>query len=165
MECNLSISIWRKAGPGPPAMILVVGGHPITHPKRIEFWGGFKRFYLFLDRGKGREKERERNINVWLPLARPHWGTWPAHALTGNRTSHSLVRRPALNPLSHTSRGEVGVFENLSSVSVFIRICCWLLKWKDWFGGGKGISSISWKIGKMKFILLRIDPEIGRGTG
>ena len=44
-------------------------------------------FILYLDRGEGREKERERNINVWLPLARPLWGTWPttqACALTGN---------------------------------------------------------------------------------
>ena len=48
----------------------------------------FKDFiYLFLERGEGREKERERNINVWLPLARPLLGTWPATqecALTGN---------------------------------------------------------------------------------
>ena len=34
--------------------------------------------YLLLERGEGREKERERNINVWLPLARPLLGTWPA---------------------------------------------------------------------------------------
>ena len=31
--------------------------------------------YLFLERGEGREKERERNINVWLPLHAPHWGS------------------------------------------------------------------------------------------
>ena len=30
--------------------------------------------YLFLERGEEKKKERERNINVWLPLARPHWG-------------------------------------------------------------------------------------------
>ena len=43
--------------------------------------------YLFLERGEVREKERERNINVWLPLACPQLGTWPATqacALTGN---------------------------------------------------------------------------------
>ena len=43
-------------------------------------------FYVFLERREGREKE-ERNINVWLPLARPQLGTWPATeacALTGN---------------------------------------------------------------------------------
>ena len=39
-----------------------------------------------LERGEG-EKERKRNIHVWLPLARPPQGTWPATqacALTGN---------------------------------------------------------------------------------
>ena len=69
--------------------------------------------YLFLERGEGREKERERIINVWLPLARPLLGAWPATqacALTVNRTSHPLVRRPALNPLSHTSQGKSGIF-------------------------------------------------------
>ena len=42
--------------------------------------------YVFLERGEGKEKERERNINVWLPLAHPLLGTWPATqacALTG----------------------------------------------------------------------------------
>ena len=60
---------------------------------------------LFLERGEGKEKERERNINVWLPLARPQSGSWPATqacALTGNRTTSLEVRRPVLNPLSHT---------------------------------------------------------------
>ena len=56
--------------------------------------------YLFIFREKGREgkeKERERNINVWLPLARPLLGTWPATqacALTGNRTHDLLVCSP-----------------------------------------------------------------------
>ena len=47
----------------------------------------------------------ERNINVWVPLGRPLLETWSATqacALTGNRTSDTLVRRLALNPLSHT---------------------------------------------------------------
>ena len=67
----------------------------------------FKRFYLFLERWKGRT-ERERNINVQLPPTHPHLGTWPATqacALTGNWTGDSLVHRPALNPLSYTSQG------------------------------------------------------------
>ena len=68
----------------------------------------FKDFiYLFLDRGEGREKKK-RNINVWLPLARPLLGTWPAtqvFTLPGNQTGYPLVQRPALNPLSHTSQG------------------------------------------------------------
>ena len=70
----------------------------------------FKKYfiYLFLERGEGKEKEMERNINVWLPLISPLLGTRPtahAYALTGNRTDEPLVRRSALNPLSHTSQG------------------------------------------------------------
>ena len=45
-------------------------------------------FYLFLEREEWREKERERNISVWLPLASPLLGTWPATqacAWTGNQ--------------------------------------------------------------------------------
>ena len=55
-----------------------------------------------------REKEGERNINVWLPLTNPELGTSPkteACALIEIRTGDLLVRRPALNPLSHTSWG------------------------------------------------------------
>ena len=54
----------------------------------------FKDFILFLDSGEEKEKERERNIKVWLPLACPLLGTWPAtqaRALTGNPTSSPLV--------------------------------------------------------------------------
>ena len=57
----------------------------------------FKYFlYLFLERKEGREKERGRNINVWLLLACPPLGTWPAtqaRALTENQTSDPLVHR------------------------------------------------------------------------
>ena len=45
---------------------------------------------------------------MWLPLTHPLPGTLPATqecALIGIRTSDPLVRRPALNPLSHTSQG------------------------------------------------------------
>ena len=65
---------------------------------------------LFLDRREGKEKQRERNINVWLPRMRPLLGTWPetqACSLMGNRSSDTLVRRPALNPLSHPSQGSM----------------------------------------------------------
>ena len=65
---------------------------------------------FFLNREEGRK--RERNINVWLPLVRPLLGTWPttqACVLTGNQTSNPLVRRPALNLLSHTSQGSIVV--------------------------------------------------------
>ena len=45
---------------------------------------------------------------MWLPLAHSALGIWPttqACALTRNRTSDPLVRKRALNPLSHTSQG------------------------------------------------------------
>ena len=63
--------------------------------------------YLYFRKREGGIK-RERNINVWLSLVHPLPGTWPetqACALTGNRTSDPLIRRLALNPLSHPSRG------------------------------------------------------------
>ena len=69
----------------------------------------FKYFiYFFLERGERRETERERDISAWLPLPQPPLGTWPttqACALTGNRTSNTVVRRLVLNPLSHTTQG------------------------------------------------------------
>ena len=74
----------------------------------------FLKVYLFIFReGGGREKERERNVNVWLPLECPQLGTWlatQACALTGNQTSNPFVHRSALNPLNHTSQGNVIVF-------------------------------------------------------
>ena len=44
---------------------------------------------------------------MWLSLTHPLQGTWPATqacTLTGNRAGDPLVHRPALNPLSYTSR-------------------------------------------------------------
>ena len=70
-----------------------------------------KEFIYFLERTERREKER--NMHVWLPLTRPLLGTWPtmqACALTGNGTCDPLVHRPALNPLSHTSQGDLVQF-------------------------------------------------------
>ena len=57
---------------------------------------------------------------MWLLLASPHRGTWPAPqacALTGNRTGDPLVCRLALSPLSHTSQDTVML--NGRGVSVF----------------------------------------------
>ena len=73
-----------------------------------------KRFYSSVFREKGRVGEREGEkqhyvVALMCPLLR----TWPAtqaHALTGNRTDNPLVRRPALNPLSHTSQGSTTIF-------------------------------------------------------
>ena len=64
----------------------------------------------FLREGKGGREGRiewERNIDQLL-LTHPQLGTWPASqacTLTGNQTYNLPVRRPALNPLSHTSQG------------------------------------------------------------
>ena len=68
----------------------------------------FLRFY-YLER-EGREKERVRNISVWLPLAHPQPGTWPAAqacALT-RPTGNLLVCGMRLNPLSHIGQGWTG---------------------------------------------------------
>ena len=59
-----------------------------------------KIFFIYLPlEGKG-ERERKRNIYMWLSLACPSLGTWPAAqalALTRNQTSDPLLLRPALN--------------------------------------------------------------------
>ena len=73
--------------------------------KDFYFYYLFKRFYLFILEGGKEEKERERNINVWVPLACPLLGTWPATqacALDWESNWLPLVHRLALNPLSHT---------------------------------------------------------------
>ena len=62
--------------------------------------------YLFLERRQGR-REGERYQCV-VASHTPPTGD-PAHtqacALTGNRTGGPLVRKLALNPLSHTNQG------------------------------------------------------------
>ena len=69
----------------------------------------FLRFYLFIYRERGRKGEREGEKHQCvvashaLPLETPP--ATLACALTGNRTGDPLVLRPALNPVSHTSRG------------------------------------------------------------
>ena len=69
--------------------------------------------YLFLDRKEGREKERERNINVWLPLASPLLGTWPATqacALAWESNQRPFDLQASTQLLSHTSQGGSLVF-------------------------------------------------------
>ena len=80
--------------------------------------------YLFIFRGEGRENERERNHQcvVASHTHPPPPGTWPATqacALTGNRTSNTLVHRPTLNPLSHTSQGRIIVILLSNSTVLF----------------------------------------------
>ena len=76
----------------------------------LYFFYFFNVIYLFLERGEEKEKERERNINVWLPLTHSLLRTCPttqACALTRICTCDPFVLRPALNPLSHTSQGNL----------------------------------------------------------
>ena len=72
-----------------------------------------KRFYSFIFReGKGGRK-RGRENDVWLRLAHPLLGTWPATqacAPTGNTTSDSFVPSAALSPLSHLSPDSTLIF-------------------------------------------------------
>ena len=61
---------------------------------------------------EGQKHQCVRDTSIGLPLTCPQSGIWPttqACALTGNRTSDLLVRRQALNPLSHTSRAEINI--------------------------------------------------------
>ena len=71
------------------------------------------RFYLytFLERGKEEEREGEKHQCVVASHVPPSGDL--AHnpgMCTRNRTSDSLVLRPALNPLSHTSQGTISKF-------------------------------------------------------
>ena len=68
----------------------------------------FLRFYLFIFRQRGREGREGDNPQCVVACHAPLQGTWPTTqvcALTGNQTGDLLVRRLALNPLSHTSQG------------------------------------------------------------
>ena len=83
-----------------------------TIVKKLRTFCNFlKIIYLFLDRGKGRERGRETSVCGCLSH-RPLPGTWPTTqtcALTGNRTGDPLICELALNPLSHTSQGGLGI--------------------------------------------------------
>ena len=86
--------------------------------------------------------ERERNINVWLLLAHPPLGTWPATqacALTGNRTRDPLAHKSALNPLSHTSQGTPSIFKAAIACHILLMLqICFLLP-------GRGNLGLLWQ--------------------
>ena len=111
--------------------------------KRFCFFVLFLRFiYLFLERGAGREKEKKRNINAWLPLHAPNWGSGlkPRH-VPGNRTSNPLVPRLALNSLSHTSQGVFLCFK-IRKITT-----CWMLQ--EW----SNLMMQEWKVGLLVWYL------------
>ena len=62
--------------------------------------------YLFLE--KGREEEGEKHQCVAASPVHPTGGL--ACVLSGNRISDPLVCRLVLNPLSHTSQGQLLIF-------------------------------------------------------
>ena len=92
----------------------VLQGQEKLRPKAREFVEGLSRQETGLKEMLAGWKVSVLNIGifkfiVWLPLSRPLLGTWPttqARALTRNQTGDSLVCRPALDPLSHTSWGK-----------------------------------------------------------
>ena len=75
------------------------------------FYRGIFFLNLFLDRGEGKEK----HINVLLLFVHPYWtpGLQPRHVpWLGIEPVTLMVRRPALNPLSHTSQGSRGFLKS-----------------------------------------------------
>ena len=71
-------------------------------------WKLFLRLYLFIFKRAG--KEGRTSVCGCLSHARPCLETWPATQacpMTGNWTGNSLVCRPVLSPLSHTSQSSV----------------------------------------------------------
>ena len=74
---------------------------------------------------------------MWLPLAHPLLGTWPATqacTLNGNWTGNTLICRPELNPLSHTSQGH-GLLCNPVNIAT---IACILPEPSQKYWKGKG---------------------------
>ena len=79
--------------------------------KTVSFF--FKILFIYFQR-QGREGQREGEKHQCVFVSRcPQLGAWPttqACGLTENQTSDTLVHRPALNPLSHTSQGSQSSF-------------------------------------------------------
>ena len=89
------------------------------HVTRFVFWLAgnsiiyliiFNFVYLFLEGGRGRGRETSMCERYMVASHTPPTGDLahnPACTLTGNRTSDSLVCRLVLNPLSHSSQGQL----------------------------------------------------------
>ena len=81
-----------------------VGGFGILQLSVLFFKDFIYLFIYFREREREGEREGEKHQCVVASRATP-CRTWPAtqaRALTGNQTGDPLVRRLALNPLSHT---------------------------------------------------------------
>ena len=64
--------------------------------------------YLFLEREEGKERGTKTSMCGCLSCI-PYWGLVPQPRnipWTGNRTGDTLICRPVLDPLSHTSQGK-----------------------------------------------------------
>ena len=86
--------------------------HPVMSTSRVTCTKPGEILFIYFYRGEGREKEGEKHRCV-VPSQGAPLGMWPttqACALTGNQTNNPLVRRPALNPLSHTGQGPREIF-------------------------------------------------------
>ena len=72
-------------------------------------------YSFFRERGQGERKEEKHQCVVAsrVPPIGDLAHTTQACALTRNQTSNPLVRRPALNTLSHTSQGYFHILEVL----------------------------------------------------
>ena len=75
----------------------------------LEWLNVFKKIlkFIFREGKRGRKKGRETSMCGWLSCA-PYWGPEPQpRHLSGNGIPDPLVRRLALNLLSHTSQGRM----------------------------------------------------------
>ena len=102
----------RKVIIGEKIRILLHNDKMVTIPSTKNLFFFFLDYLFIYFRERGREGEREREKHQYVAASHsPLTGdlTWPATqacALTGNLTGDSLVHRPVLNSLSHTSQGQ-----------------------------------------------------------
>ena len=86
----------------------------------------FKRFYVFLERGRETSMSGRNRNTYWLPLIQPHLRTWPATqtcVLTGNQTSDPAACRTTPSSLSHTSQGASSLSIPLLSITKCLYCC------------------------------------------
>ena len=76
------------------------------------FFFFFKILLIFRERAREGKREGEKHQRVVASCSPPseHLAGTHTRAQTQNRTGGPLVRRPPLNPLSHTSQGRCLIF-------------------------------------------------------